>query len=38
MRARLAQNRLSSPLFDTDRFRVAIEAAYQAMVFPDNLP
>jgi len=38
LRARLSANRLSSPLFDTDRFRAAIEAAYQRMVSPDNLP
>ena len=37
MKARLAQNRLSSSLFDTDSFRKAIEAAYQGMLFPGNL-
>jgi protein O-GlcNAc transferase len=31
IRARLAQNRKSFPLFDTDRFRQHIEAAYVAM-------
>ena len=31
LRARLAENRLSSPLFDTDRFRRHIEAAYLTM-------
>ena len=31
LRNRLAQNRLSSPLFDTDRFRRHIEAAYTTM-------
>ena len=30
-RARLAQNRASHPLFDTDRFRRAIETAYRRM-------
>jgi len=30
-RDRLAQNRASNPLFDTDRFRRAIEAAYRRM-------
>ncbi|MBA2588674.1 MAG: tetratricopeptide repeat protein [Alphaproteobacteria bacterium] len=34
LKARLETNRLSSPLFDTDRFRAAIEAAYQAMLLP----
>ena len=32
LRARLAANRLSSPLYDTDRFRIAIEAAYLHMM------
>jgi len=32
LRARLAANRLSSPLYDTDRFRTAIEAAYLHMM------
>ena len=31
VKARLAQNRASSPLFDTDRFRRHIEAAYVTM-------
>ena len=31
LRARLARNRLTHPLFDTDRFRHHIEAAYQTM-------
>ena len=31
LRARLARNRLTCPLFDTDRFRRHIEAAYQTM-------
>jgi predicted O-linked N-acetylglucosamine transferase (SPINDLY family) len=31
VRARLAQNRTKFPLFDTDRFRRDIEAAYTAM-------
>jgi predicted O-linked N-acetylglucosamine transferase (SPINDLY family) len=31
LRARLARNRLTHPLFDTDRFRSHIEAAYQMM-------
>jgi len=31
IRARLARNRLSHPLFDTDRFRRHIEAAYMSM-------
>ena len=31
IRARLAQNRLTHPLFDTDRFRRHIEAAYVTM-------
>jgi predicted O-linked N-acetylglucosamine transferase (SPINDLY family) len=31
LRGRLAQNRLSAPLFDTDRFRRHIEAAYTTM-------
>jgi predicted O-linked N-acetylglucosamine transferase (SPINDLY family) len=30
-RARLAQNRLTHPLFDMDRFRHHIEAAYRTM-------
>jgi protein O-GlcNAc transferase len=37
IKARLAQNLLSGPLFDTDAFRAAIEAAYQGML-PGNLP
>ena len=32
VRARLAQNRRTHPLFDTDRFRRSIEAAYTMMV------
>lgn len=32
LRARLAENRLSSPVFDIDRFRLSIEAAYERMV------
>jgi len=32
LRARLAADRLSSPLYDTDRFRIAIEAAYLHMM------
>ncbi|HWX89889.1 MAG TPA: hypothetical protein VNY75_06260, partial [Rhizomicrobium sp.] len=32
LRARLAANRRSSPLYDTDRFRVSLEAAYLRMV------
>jgi predicted O-linked N-acetylglucosamine transferase (SPINDLY family) len=31
LRARLARNRLTHPLFDTDRFRRHIEAAYHTM-------
>ena len=31
LRERLQQNRLTCPLFDTDRFRRHLEAAYQAM-------
>jgi predicted O-linked N-acetylglucosamine transferase (SPINDLY family) len=31
LRARLAKNRAASPLFDTDRFRKDIEAAYARM-------
>jgi predicted O-linked N-acetylglucosamine transferase (SPINDLY family) len=31
LRARLADNRSTMPLFDTDRYRRHIEAAYQAM-------
>jgi protein O-GlcNAc transferase len=31
-RARLAANRLSSPLYDTDRFRASLEAAYLRMM------
>jgi protein O-GlcNAc transferase len=31
VRETLASNRLSHPLFDTDRFRRGIEAAYQRM-------
>lgn len=31
VRSKLAQNRLASPLFDTDRFRRHLEAAYLAM-------
>jgi predicted O-linked N-acetylglucosamine transferase (SPINDLY family) len=31
LRARLARNRLAYPLFDTDRCRRHIEAAYQTM-------
>jgi len=31
LRAKLARNRLTHPLFDTDRFRRHIEAVYQAM-------
>ena len=31
-RARLVENRLTSPLFDIDRFRGGIEAAYSRMV------
>jgi len=31
LRAKLAQNRESAPLFDTDRFRRHIEAAYATM-------
>ena len=38
IRTRLAQNRLTSPLFDTERFRAAIEAVYQRLVSPENLP
>ena len=38
IKARLAKNRLSSPLFDTDGFSKAIEAAYQDMLAPCNLP
>jgi protein O-GlcNAc transferase len=38
IKAQVAQNRLSSPLFDTDGFRKAIEAAYQGMLSPGNLP
>lgn len=32
VRARLARNRLTSPLFDLDRYRRHIEAAYETMV------
>jgi protein O-GlcNAc transferase len=32
LRARLSANRLSSPLYDTDRFRVSLEAAYLRML------
>jgi predicted O-linked N-acetylglucosamine transferase (SPINDLY family) len=32
LRARLLANRLSSPLYDTDRFRVSLEAAYLRMM------
>ena len=32
LRARLAKNRLTSPLFDTDGFRKGIEAVYSRMV------
>jgi protein O-GlcNAc transferase len=32
LRARLAANRLSSPLYDTDRFRTSLEAAYLRMM------
>jgi predicted O-linked N-acetylglucosamine transferase (SPINDLY family) len=32
LRARLAANRLSSPLYDTDRFRASLEAAYLHMM------
>jgi predicted O-linked N-acetylglucosamine transferase (SPINDLY family) len=32
LRARLAQNRLNSPLYDTDRFCRSIEAAYLRMM------
>jgi predicted O-linked N-acetylglucosamine transferase (SPINDLY family) len=32
LRARMAESRLSSPLFDIDRFRAAIETAYLRMV------
>jgi protein O-GlcNAc transferase len=31
VRVKLAANRLTTPLFDTDRFRRHIEAAYTAM-------
>jgi predicted O-linked N-acetylglucosamine transferase (SPINDLY family) len=31
LKERLAQNRLTLPLFDTDRFRRHIEKAYQSM-------
>jgi protein O-GlcNAc transferase len=34
IKARLAQNRLSSPLFDTDGFRKAIESVYAGIVSP----
>ncbi|NDG50946.1 MAG: glycosyltransferase, partial [Rhodospirillales bacterium] len=37
IKAQLARDRLSSPLFDTDGFRKAIEAAYQGMLSPGNL-
>ena len=37
VKAQLAHNRLSSPLFDTDGFRTAIETAYQGMLPPGNL-
>ena len=32
LRARLSANRLSSPLYDTDRFHVSLEAAYLRML------
>jgi predicted O-linked N-acetylglucosamine transferase (SPINDLY family) len=32
LRARLAENRLASPLFNVDRFRQDIEAAYARMM------
>jgi protein O-GlcNAc transferase len=38
LKARLAANRLTSPLYDTAGFCAAIEAAYQRMVSSDNLP
>jgi predicted O-linked N-acetylglucosamine transferase (SPINDLY family) len=31
LRAKLARNRLTFPLFDTDRFRRNIESAYETM-------
>jgi predicted O-linked N-acetylglucosamine transferase (SPINDLY family) len=36
LKLKLAENRLSCPLFDTDRFRQNIEAAYTAMVDARN--
>jgi predicted O-linked N-acetylglucosamine transferase (SPINDLY family) len=36
LKLKLAENRLSCPLFDTDRFRRNIEAAYTAMVDARN--
>jgi predicted O-linked N-acetylglucosamine transferase (SPINDLY family) len=36
VKAQLAHNRLSSPLFDTDGFRSAIETVYQGMLSPGN--
>ncbi|MCX7281127.1 MAG: hypothetical protein NTX21_06170 [Alphaproteobacteria bacterium] len=36
VKAQLAHNRLSSPLFDTDGFRTAIEMVYQGMLSPGN--
>jgi predicted O-linked N-acetylglucosamine transferase (SPINDLY family) len=36
LKLKLAKNRLSCPLFDTDRFRRNIEAAYTAMVEARN--
>jgi protein O-GlcNAc transferase len=34
IKARLAQNRLSSPLFDTDGFRAGLEAVYERLISP----